>query len=235
MGENNGSYGKHWYTNGESQILCVDSEKPDGWVKGYSDARKNIARNINLGKQFSDEHKDKIHQSLIKNPSMGMLNKHQSAYQKLRASETHKGKVLSEETRIKISNTLKETYRNNPKLRLRKPLSDAHKQALSKAHKGRQHKPLSEETKHKIGLKNHKNYIGTVVVNDGKHIYHILPEELDEYIVKGYNRGYIHPCTKSHNKGKICINNGVSNKYIYESELQNYIDKGYIKGQLKSK
>ena len=166
-----------------------------------------------------------------------MLGKHQSDFQKSKISKVHKGKQIPQETRLKISGTLKYKYKNglisSGKGRI---LSEEHRKHISDSKRGRTHKPLSEESRRKIGEKNSINSQGKIVINNGITCLHIYPDQLDYYTNIGYIRGkiisedYVAP-----NKGKICINNGFKNKYILENDLDYYVSIGYEKGRVTKK
>lgn len=190
-GKDNGAFNKHWYTDGNSQILCEEKDCPYGWVPGYSKERLDKLRNINLGKRFSDEHKENIRKGLRLHPSSGMLGKHQSDKQKEAVSKAHKDKNLSEDTKCKIRNSLHKFYAENGSPLTGRKLTEEHKKHLSEAHKGKTHKSIGEEARRKIGNANREHYKGKIIVNDGKKCYYILPEKLDYYLSIGYKRGRI--------------------------------------------
>ena len=227
-GDLNGAFGKHWYTNGTEQILCYEEQCPDGWYPGYSEARKNIAKNINLGVNFSQEHKDKISLSLKNNPPKSMLGKHHSDAWKLYMSNLFTGRSVSEEVRIKISESLKEYYKHNNSVNEGRKFTEEHKAHLSESHVGLKYPNRKKNYK----FNHYTKRKGTILVNDGKKYFYINPELLDEYLFLGYKKGRIVKPTQAPNKGKICINNGINNKYIDEKELDYYLSLGYIKGRV---
>lgn len=88
----------------------------------------NLGNTHNLGKNLSEETKDKIRQKAIGRPKS---KEHREAI-----SKAQKGKIISEETRRKTSNTLKGRKRGSPSLetieKMRKSLTGRH---LSEEHK----------------------------------------------------------------------------------------------------
>ena len=233
FGKHNGAFNKHWYTDGNSQILCYEEDAPEGWVRGYSQSRKDKTSRINKGKKFSEEHKNKIRQSLKMNPPLGMKGKKHSDDWKEMMSNTHKGKTLSSETRFKISNSLKEYYTIHESGNKGKVVSEETRLKMSQSHRGKTHPTISLEARKAISEKNKQHYLCKILVNDGIKCYHINPSELDYYISNGYKMGKINKHGNTPNKGKICINNGINNKYIYKDELEYYLNNGWLKGGLK--
>ena len=58
---------------------------------------------LNIGRQFTEEHKKKLSEAKIKNPTRYWLGKKRSEATKRKVSEGHVGKKHSEKTRIKMS------------------------------------------------------------------------------------------------------------------------------------
>lgn len=237
IGEDNGAYGKHWYTNGEEQILCFEQDCPEGWHPGYSESRKKQIQQINLGRKFSDEHRKQLSEAHKASPVRSMLGKHQSEYFKQRMSEIHKGKTIPPEMRKRISETLKDGYKQGRITKhLGRKVSEETRKKISEALTGSTRGPHTEETKRKISMKNSILHKGRIWINNGIESHQIRPEKLDEYLNKGYVKGSLVPeGYKPVNTGKICVNDGVKNKYVLEEDLQYYIEKGYVKGGLPRK
>ena len=102
------------------------------------------------GKHHSDETKKKISEANKGNKIW--LGKHLSEEHKKKISESHKGKKISEETKRKISDTLKNKYAFENHPNYGKHLTEEHKKKLSEVGKGRifseEHKKhLSESLK----------------------------------------------------------------------------------------
>lgn len=233
-GADNGSYGKHWYTDGESQVLCLEENCPQGWYPGYSETRKKQTQQINLGKKFTEEHRKKISEAHKADPSRSMLGKHQSEYQKQRTSEVHKGKTIPLEMRKRISKTLKDGYKQGRiSKRVGKEVSEETRKKISEALTGSTRGPHTDETKRKIGMKNSVALRGRIYVNNGVDCLRIFPDQLTDYIEKGYSKGMIVPPEyEPGNKGKVCINDGVKNRYVSEKDLDYYIGQGYVRGRV---
>lgn len=68
-GKNNGSWGKHWWTNGVDQAYLVTC--PEGWHSGNSDTVRNNHSKSQKGKRRSEESKERYRLSKLgdKNPS----------------------------------------------------------------------------------------------------------------------------------------------------------------------
>ena len=67
---------------------------------------------------------------------------------------------------------------------------------------------------------------GKVRLNNGTQNILVDPEDVDEYISRGWSRGQT---IKSH-EGKIAINNGSREKWIIESQLEYYLANGWLRG-----
>lgn len=237
IGEDNGAYGKHWYTNGEEQILCFEQDCPEGWHPGYSESRKKQIQQINLGRKFSDEHRKQLSEAHKASPVRSMLGKHQSEYFKQRMSEIHKGKTISPEMRKRISETLKDGYKQGRITKhVGRKVSEETRKKISEALTGSTRSPHTEETKRKIGMKNSLALKGRICVNNGINCLRIFPDQLPHYIEKGYSEGMIVSSEyQPANKGKVCINDGVKNRYVDEKDLDYYIGQGYVRGRVTKK
>lgn len=103
-----------------------------------------------------------------------------------------------------------------------------------KKHTEESRKKMSES--HKNNPSDSHTTAGRIWVNDGLVNKAIFPEELDEYLCKGYVKGFL---SKKYDRatclGRIWINNGVMSKSIYPSEFPEYELKGFVKGRLYNK
>ena len=121
-----------------------------------------------------------------------------------------------------------------------KKRTQATKDRISKALIG---KKVSEETKFKL----HQVHLGKQTYSKGKIMVYnplnniqkyILPEELNSYLNKGYEkRGKpkhknFSKLVSDTKKGTIIINNGVVQKYIKPNDFEKYSKEGFIKGKL---
>lgn len=166
-----------------------------------------------------------------------------------------KGRVCSEETRLKRSNKLKghvvseETREKISKGNKGKPRSEETIKKLSESHKG---KTQTDETKRKrkMALSGEKHYLY------GKHHSEEAKRKMSEK-KKGKYTGENHPMYGRHHSkearkkmsenhanfkgenapcyGKIGINNGKTNKFIFPSELETFLGQGFVKGILTNR
>jgi G:T-mismatch repair DNA endonuclease (very short patch repair protein) len=119
--------------------------------------------------------KRKIKENAKINPNFGMKGKHHSKETKLKLSKNHYGHIVSDNTRKKISNSLKHLYKIGERIPYFKGKTFKHtaetKQKISLANLGHKHtsvtrekirlssfgRKVSEETRKKMSLK-HKGY-----------------------------------------------------------------------------
>ncbi|MBR6612859.1 MAG: hypothetical protein IKK93_11610 [Campylobacter sp.] len=118
IGKNNPMYGMHWYTNGITNIQA--KECPEGFRPGRlinNDTKKKCAHNKNIGKKwFNDGQKNLLAFECPEGFKPGRTispnkGKTFSDEAKENMSKSHKGKKLSKEHKLKISNTLKEKFK----------------------------------------------------------------------------------------------------------------------------
>ena len=67
-------------------------------------------------------------------------------------AKANRGKIVTEETRKRQSESAKRAYANNPSLRIRPPCSEEKKRKIAESNKGKCRGPHSEATKQKIAL-----------------------------------------------------------------------------------
>lgn len=118
---------------------------------------------------------------------------------------------ISEETKIKLSNSQKQRYIDNPE--------------LVGTFLGKHH---SSETKQKMREKKK----GKRVVNDGKKLYWINPDEVENYLSQGFKLGKINKTTS---KGRVWMNNGTKNVYPLKQDVEIWLNSGYIFGFLSKR
>ncbi len=146
-------------------------------VEKISNAAKKRIGSLNsfYGKHHSEETKQKVRES----------KKHLSDESRKRMSEAQKGKIMPEETKQKISKTLK--GRQSPMKG--KHMSESTRKKMSEAHKGkpsnRKGAKMSEEWK----LNHKKAMTDRNWVNDGNNEKFITKDEIVLYLNKGYKLG----------------------------------------------
>lgn len=85
----------------------------------------------------------------------------------------------------------------------------------------------SEETRKKIGANSRKCQTGRIAITDGTQSKRVLPDEIDEYINKGWYRGNYHEKFAWYNNGEI-------EKWVKESEITS-LPSDFIRGRLKKR
>lgn len=154
-------------------------------------------------------------------------------------SKSHKGKKLSEETKLKLSaahkgKKLSEEHKEKISLSLKgKEKSEEHKKHIKENHwdcSGKNHpnwgKKISKSTKQKISNAN-SNKIG--VRKDNKET-RITPNELDNYILMGWELGGLPKNNRTHKdiklgKSKLKKENEII--YVLNEDVKPYIDDGW--------
>lgn len=156
---------------------------------------------------------------MSQNNARYMLGKHHSQETKLKIGLGNKGKIVSEDTKKKLS----ENAVNNPNYGMRgKQLSEEAKKKISEANTGKA-----------------KPFRGMIYITNDITSIRVAKEQLDDYLNNGWRLGRKkfsssacknisngHKGMKAHNKGKIWINDGVVNKFIYKEELELYLSLG---------
>ena len=144
IGSNNPSYGKHWFTNGEINILS--KECPKGFYKGMTvdeEIKKKNAHTKNIGKCWYNNGKEEtlsfecptgFESGRITKPNKG---KTLSIEAREKISKAHKGKKLSDEVKRKISESNKGKKHKLPKYKKTYTMTEAHKKKLSEIRKNK--------------------------------------------------------------------------------------------------
>lgn len=185
FGEKNQFYGKH-HTE-ETKKLISDKAK---LREPMSDYTKSLISSIHKGKHHSDETKKKIGDAQRGIPRGPM----------------------SEETKLKISKTTKQMYKDGMRPNLTGEdhpafgthISEEHKQKIAKAQTGR---IKSSEERYKLSV--------------AKKGVKLSDEHKQKIGLNG--------------RGRIWINNGIISKMIKKQELPTYLSNGFSLGRLKSK
>ena len=89
---------------------------------------------------------------------------------------------------------------------------------------------LSEEHKKAIGVKNKQNHTGRIHVHNETEHYMIKPNELKEYLDKGFIIG---SGVSISQPSTIWMNKDGKNARVDPAEEQQYIDNGWTRGMLK--
>lgn len=203
------------------------------WIKYYNATNSKIGYNLSEGGKVNRNlvgennpfyHKHHTEETRNKLKELGKKRYHSllSDETKLKISIFCKGRIVSEETRQKLS----ENAKTNPNYGLKgKHLSEEHRKKVSLAKKGK-----TSKAKGKIHITNDK---------EDKMIF---PEQLDEYMNNGWRRGRKkfsdEACknissghkNKPTTNGRIWVTDGKINKVIPPNELQHYLELGYKRG-----
>lgn len=158
-----------------------------------------------------------------------------------------KGKHLPKETREKLSNVRKgkshykgwkpsEELNEANRQRMLERMKNPNWQPYFKGHKH------TEETKKIIGEKSKKAVSGRIYINNGEIEKRIFPNDLDEFLNNGWNKGRLKSRTeKWRSKGtekitnKIRIHKDTINKNVSKEELETYLSDGWLLGTYTSK
>lgn len=204
------------------------------WIKYYQATDSSIGYNLseggNVNRTFVGEnnpfyhkhHTEESRKKMSEHNAYYMLGKHHSEETKAKISLGNKGKVVSKETREKLSMIAKTSpnYGNRGR-----HLSEGHRKKVSLAKKG---KPSKAK--------------GKIHITNDKEDKMIFPEQLDEYMNNGWRRGrkkFSEEACKNISRGhknkpttngKIWVTDGKINKVIFPNELQHYLELGYKRG-----
>lgn len=144
IGSNNPSYGKHWYTNGEINILSKAC--PKGFYKGVTvdeETKKKCAHTKNIGKHWFNDGKNEVYTDICpEGYSFGRITKPNEGRTfgeeaRLNMSKAHKGKKLSDDTKRKISEANKGKKHQPPKYKKTYNMTEDHKKKLSEIRKNK--------------------------------------------------------------------------------------------------
>lgn len=224
------------------EIDCLEKmdEREIYWIAQYNATNREIGYNRSEGGNvnrtmvgennpfYRKHHSEETRKLMSEHNSHYMLGKHHSEETKQKIREKNTGKIVSEETREKLSNNAK----NNDNYGMKgKHVSEETKKKLSEAKKGKPSK-----AKGKIHITND--------VED-KMVY---ASELEQYLAQGWRRGRKkfskeacenisngHKGLPVWNEGKIWIHNSNERILIDENELNSYLLLGWERGMGKLK
>lgn len=208
------------------------------WISFYNSTNKDIGYNLSKG--------GNVNRTLV-GENNGFYGKHHSEDTRQHLKDiwykTHYPEPLKEETKRKISEA------NRGKIVSKETREKLSINAQNNPNYGMRGKHMSEEAKQKSREKRvgkHTKARGRIyITNDVKEL-RIDVFELDDYLSKGWHRGRKkfskeacknislgHKGQKTHNKGKICINKNSKNKFIYPSELELFLALGWSLGKIQ--
>lgn len=159
------------------------NEREIYWIAFYNSTDYSIGYNLMLGgyKTRGAKHSERTKQKIS---------------QLKKGCHPNRDYTVSEDTKKKISNTLKEYYKSHKNPRYGVTLSAETKEKLRQANLG---KKQSEETiakrlatiqeRKRLGVYSYKR-TGRIWISNGTVRKQILPEELDTYLIQGYRRGW---------------------------------------------
>ena len=144
IGSNNPNYGKHWFTNGEINVLS--KECPKGFYKGATideETKKKCAHTKNIGKHWFNDGKNEVYTDICpEGYSFGRITKPNEGRTfgeevRLNMSKAHKGKKLSDDHKKKISESSKGKKHKSPKNKKVYTMTEDHKKKLSEIRKNK--------------------------------------------------------------------------------------------------
>lgn len=198
------------------------------WIKELNSRDKKIGYNITTGGSFGDS-----------GYHLGMLGKHQSNKQKEVVRNYMKNRIVSEESKEKMSKSKMgnknaagnigyiHIFKNDCEIKIKpEQLNDYVEDGWQQGHKKYSDEFLS---------KNKEKYKNSCYIRKNEKIKLILKDELEKYLNEGWilGRGSYskETCEKisQSQKGRICITNGKVNKYINPENLFEYENNGWFK------
>ena len=212
------------------ETQSITNSKERYWINYYQSRNRNIGYNITEGGE-------------------GWKGGHHSKQSKLKISKSKTGVspnreyITTDETKLKISDTLKEYYKSHNNPRKGATLSENTKQKLRNANLG---KKLSAETKAKMkgrqawnkGIQmseEAKQHLREI--NLGKKYNNETRQKHREHMLGANNPNFgglsesAKQKLREYNTGRIWVSNGTNAKQILPEELPEYINNGYHKGR----
>lgn len=212
--------------------LCCDREIY--WISYYHADNPQFGYNMTIGGEagckpefVTAETRAKI--SAFHKGNKYWLGKHHTEEAKKKIGIASKNRVVSEETRKKMSEKAKlRDFTYLKEFNTGREFSEEHKQHLRDSASplcGRYER--TDEWKAKISEIRTNVNSGRIGVNDGKQNKFVYPNNIPE----GYTKGRI--MSNSSKIGKKVINNGVINKQVNLEEVNDFLEQGWSLGMLK--
>lgn len=220
------------------EIDCIEKmdEREIYWIAYFNATNGEIGYNRSEGGNvnrtlveennpfYHKHHSEESRKKMSENNALYMLGKHHSEETKAKISKGNLGKVVSEETKHKLS----ENAKTNLNYGMRgKHLSNEVKEKLSKSRKG---KPSA--SKGRVHITNDivdkmidKSQIDLFLANG----WRLGRKKFSKSACDNISRG--HKNLPVWNKGKKWVTNGYESKLIDLSELDDHLNKGWVKGR----
>ena len=216
----------------QDRNLCCDREKY--WISYYHADNPQFGYNMTIGGEagckpefVTAETRAKI--SAANKGNKNWLGKHHTEETKKKIGLVHKNKIVSEETRKKISEKAKlRDFTYLKEFNTGREFSEEHRQHIRDSISplcGRYER--TDEWKSKISEIRTDVNSGRIWVNNGKKNKFVYPDAIPEGYIKG------RMVSNSSKIGKKMINNGIINKQVNSEEVDDFLKQGWFLGRLK--
>lgn len=202
------------------------------WIDKYNSRNKQIGYNIAEGGEGGD--------------TLSQLSEEKLLACKQKMSKSHKGRIVSEKTRKKLSEINKGKYylTEEAKERVRQKLIGRVQTEEEKEKRKISRKKFLENNpnymKEVVGVKISKTKKGNVIISNEqkKQISNTLKNYFKThkpYIVGKHHTKETKEIISSCHKGRVFINNRLQEKQIKKEDLDNYLKLGWTKGRINGK